>query len=637
MDYQVLRSQVNGFGLRPFNVNLLKYIDDRISAGDEKLIVCLDAFPGSGKTFAALTVINHLVCVRKVIDERATFIYVPRVTLRDQFQADSINQRVEWSNLLEIGPAWGVENGDPFFYRSQGQENFAAVSCYSSLESNTDHHLSEIDRAGRSLLILDECDILHETSVDGDAKSNKTSHAVKQMIERADVVLLMTGTFFRNGNERILDSVIQYEAHTDEHGKSYHMPRDLVRATYAEGIGGSYLRQFCYYPSNHTGTVQVIKKDGTRLEKPFRSDSDKHDERMLGYAVRDRKVWTKIVDDMAASLLEYRQSMGQPEAVGMVLIPGAMPGGKSTTFAESVQSHLKIEYGLNAVYSLSTESDSDTTLRGFREQFDSHKGSAKFDVLIAVGKAHVGFSQPAITHMALLTHVRSLRWMIQAIMRAGRVCYWFKQEVHAQTMHLFGLDDPEMMEIVKYLREEQRKGMRDRKNGGGDGGGESDIASVSVSIESQEDRDVETNGTSVDRNFMKRVEAFIADHPYLSVDVACRLAKDNQIQLPTLTTPKPPARIANPKEKQKHDNKASSRYAGQIANFAVRSKVVGRLGRLIDRSDLVDCRDDEVFHTSMKAIQIWSLNGLKHLAGPEKAERKKERIEQLAEKIGVSL
>jgi hypothetical protein len=96
------------------------------------------------------------------------------------------------------------------------------------------------------------------------------------------------------------------------------------------------------------------------------------------------------------------------------------------------------------------------------------------DGLVTVQMAYEGMDCPSITHLALLTHIRSVSWIYQALARATR----FDVQAGAwstQTAHVWCPDDPLMNAIISAIRAQQEPYMRERVSAGGGGNGGSSV------------------------------------------------------------------------------------------------------------------------------------------------------------------
>ena len=83
------------------------------------------------------------------------------------------------------------------------------------------------------------------------------------------------------------------------------------------------------------------------------------------------------------------------------------------------------------------------------------KYSDTHNILVTVAMAYEGLDVPPLTHIACLTHIRSVPWIIQLVARSGRVDYQSMLKYEQQFGYIFAPDDPLFRKIVNQLRAEQ--------------------------------------------------------------------------------------------------------------------------------------------------------------------------------------
>lgn len=82
------------------------------------------------------------------------------------------------------------------------------------------------------------------------------------------------------------------------------------------------------------------------------------------------------------------------------------------------------------------------------------------DCLVTVAMAYEGLDVPQISHLACLTHIRSIPWIDQMMQRAGRVDS--AVPLQRQAARVWAPDDQLMREVVKQIREDQQGIIYDR-------------------------------------------------------------------------------------------------------------------------------------------------------------------------------
>jgi len=141
----------------------------------------------------------------------------------------------------------------------------------------------------------------------------------------------------------------------------------------------------------------------------------------------------------------------------------AYPAGKllvvapSIALAEQYQAHMH----KRRVESLIATSQDTTRAREAINRFKGH-ALPSTNVLVTCQLAYEGLSVPAVTHIACLTHIRSVPWLEQCFARANRTAPGKTRGV------VFGPNDPRFREAIAAIEAEQIQALQEREEERGD-------------------------------------------------------------------------------------------------------------------------------------------------------------------------
>lgn len=140
------------------------------------------------------------------------------------------------------------------------------------------------------------------------------------------------------------------------------------------------------------------------------------------------------------------------------------PAGKLLVVAPNIEfARVYLEHlQRRQVPALIATSDDDTQARAAIARFKGQAAPAT-DCLVTVGMAYEGLSVPAISHVACLTHIRSVPWLEQCFARANR------RAPGKVAGFIYGPADARFREAIRAIEEEQELALRDMGQGGEEG------------------------------------------------------------------------------------------------------------------------------------------------------------------------
>ena len=274
------------------------------------------------------------------------------------------------------------------------------------------------------ILTVDECHHLNG--------GNETESAVGGMARLAKVLNLMTGTLESGGSNKI-----------------YGLPY--------RGVSGGFIPDV---PANRGRNAEIdlyvrYSRRDALLECPeaivpmrvhyhsgsvsYSKNGHIHDTRITEVSKENptAALWTALNTSMGVEILrngvKHWQSYGVRGSKLLVVVDSQARAKKYLLELKSM--------GVNAGLAISDESDAAKIVEEFR--------SGSIMALVSVQMAYEGLDVPDISHLVLLTHIRSRPWIEQALGRA-----WRKSQGKIEC-HCFCPEDPFMRGIMDEILEEQ--------------------------------------------------------------------------------------------------------------------------------------------------------------------------------------
>lgn len=322
---------------------------------------------------------------------------------------------------------------------SRGTQGF--VATHASLTADPQLWEDEL-RRHRYLLVIDE---LHHAKQLRSGEPNALAAAIDRL--RYHVRLSMTGTLETNDNSLI------YNVPYSGTSRGYELDLlsfegEVIRYSRSSALGeGAIVPVEFHY---HDGPVRWEDSDGIQESKLSEVES----------AAEAQAVWTALRTDLADHLLSNCISHWRQFGDRLLVVTADQQTAK--TYHGEIR-----RQGISCGLAISDADDAHSDIEQFRE--------GGFQCLVTCQMAYEGLDVPAITHVACLTHIRSVPWINQMLARAWRA-YADKSKCWA-----FVPNDPRMNRVIERIRKEQDAVVPLPKDGGCGGLG-GDRSSVFIPI-----------------------------------------------------------------------------------------------------------------------------------------------------------
>jgi superfamily II DNA or RNA helicase len=371
-----------------------------------------DITPGGGKS--ALPVIAGLLLMAEVNLFSKLIWVVPRTSLQVQGEAEFMNPI--WEQLART---IGLQR-QPIRIRAANNDNDPCrgtngyITTYQAVSARACLHHAETTE--RTILFLDEP---HHVSENEEAAWHK---AMAPMVQQAGLVVFMSGTFSRGDGKKI--SFVPYDYEYPD--RSNNENTRWIRFSRDDAITEKAIipAQYYYIPGHATWEKEDKQKQAAISTKGQDASSALHTALRTEYAFA-------FLDLVYSHWIDYVQKYG-----GKLLI--VAPNIKT---AKRYLEHMRES---NYFCALLATSD-----QGKEAQENIKKFKTKYHCLVTVAMAYEGLNVPSISHMAILTNIRSVPWLEQCIGRANRVL------PGKSSAHIFLPDDQKMIEALNMIEGEQ--------------------------------------------------------------------------------------------------------------------------------------------------------------------------------------
>jgi superfamily II DNA or RNA helicase len=415
------QSETDAIGVRIQKGEPISRIDAPITPGGGK-----SALPGILAERLFPDVADHLLWV------------VPRNSLRSQGEGDF----PDWSRhrIRAAG-----NEADP----RRGTAGY--VTTYQAIAADPARHLETFSR-GRWITFLDEP---HHRVTGG-----IWDKSVAPLLERSVLTVYASGTFARGDGLPIAG--LTY----DDVGMPIFGGPGAAVVQYSRGDA---LREGAIVPVHFRhldGRAEWEDEDGARqASSSFRDD---YSPAALFTALRTEFAY-ELLDETVSAWRKYKRA-AFPGAKLIVVAP-------NIALARQYLDHLH----LRRIDALMASSDDDDAAQNAIARFKGLAAPAT-DVLVTICMAYEGLSVPAITHIACLTHIRSVPWLEQLFARGNRTA---PGKVEA---FVFGPEDVRLRAAIRSIEAEQVQALADREamtdslpaedGEGGNGGGRPGIRPI---------------------------------------------------------------------------------------------------------------------------------------------------------------
>lgn len=396
-------------------------ICDEILAGAPVKQIIAAVTPGGGKSKLPVILAEKLI---PRFADRLLWI-APRNNLKTQGEAEFLDPRFPTSKRLRA--ADGNES-DP----CRGSDGY--ITTYQAVGLSPETHIA-FCRKYRTILFLDES---HHV-----ADGEKWAEAVEQLREAAVLVVDASGTLARGDGQKI--SGIEYAGlHVDlsdrEHVRVVRYSREqALRDGAILPIRFRHIDGKAEWEDEQGEVRSVDSLSGRDYAAPALFTALR-----TGYA-------HELLDETIAHWTKYRSEV-YPQGKLLVVAPDIKT-------AQDYFEHL----GRRGIAALVATSDDGPRAR---EAIDRFKGQSlpSCDALVTCQMAYEGMSVPAISHIACLTHIRSIPWLEQCFARGNRVAPG-KSEAF-----VFAPMDARIRDAIRSIEAEQAQALRELAEKPGDPG-----------------------------------------------------------------------------------------------------------------------------------------------------------------------
>lgn len=410
----------------------------RANASGKIRFICAHVTPGGGKS-ALPPIIAREIAEPK--GWRMCWV-VPRNALRDQGEADF--GKTFMREL--VGHKSSIRKASNEINPSRGLIGY--VTTYQAIAAQPDLHLWEFKR-NPYVLFLDECHHVPHLGAGNEDEEKAYYKAIAPLVDSARLVILATGTLERHDKCRI--AFLPYKPGSEPGTEVVNIePRpewEFIRYSRKDA-----LEEGAVVPLHFTimdGAAKWFNPvTGEEEWTDSIANSSKADQSAVLKTILETGYAESLLDDCLDAWKHHKIDQYH-EAKMLVIAPNIKVANQYKDYL--ARGSVKV--------AIATSDDSKEATHNIKQ----FKGKT-IDVLVTVGMAYEGLDVPQITHVAVLTNIRSRPWLEQCFCRANRTA---PGKTHG---YIFIPDDTRMKEICKMIAIEQDgiaqdKEKTDRVNG----------------------------------------------------------------------------------------------------------------------------------------------------------------------------
>lgn len=381
--------------------------------------------PGGGKSSFAMILAAELA---EKLGYKICWL-VPRHALREQGEHDfvDLDKRALFGHTSQIRAA-----GNDI---RPARDHIGYVTTYQAVVANPDLHRMEFER-DKYILILDEC---HHITFRGEGQGDEAKYyaATAPLVERAKLGVFASGTLERH--DKIKIAFLPYTRSINAeyiNTSSEETPPDgwaIIRYSRKDALGEEAIVPLHFHVMDGRARWYDPKTNSERDVNSM-AEAQLKDQPAILQTVLETEYAYQLIDRCIQSWKEYQEFV-YPKAKLLVIAPGI---GVAKDYCKYLQS-------TNHKALIATSDDTEEA----RRNIDRFKKD--INILVTVGMAYEGLDVPEITHVALLTNIRSRPWIEQAICRGNRTDH-ANGKTHG---YIFYPDDPRMKSIINAIDAEQ--------------------------------------------------------------------------------------------------------------------------------------------------------------------------------------
>lgn len=424
--------QKGSMSYRTFQIATQRAAQD-IVTGDPRRKIVVDAYPGSGKS--AIPVILTCEFVGKVIDGRRidhVCWVVPRLTLQEQAMDAYLSAM--WRRELKHEYRIRQSTNDV-----RPSRNLAGhTTTYQAIASNNQLLIDEFSRKNY-LLILDEPHHVVE--------GGEYDLALRPLVDLACITVLQSGTLYRASRHE----AIAFLPYTQQGSARVPISDSNDQAIFIKYTLEDALREQAL---KHL-EFELLDTAAAWRERPGAQlvgvDSLLGQEREQRGNALFTALRTEFADQLLAQCVEHWTGYrDRNERSKLLVVAATQPLARRYVAELRRLGTARVDIAI---------SDETPQARANIDRFKKPAADATaLDALVTVGMAYEGMDVPSITHLAVLTHIRSLGWVVQMLARAQRVDWDDPQPANQQRGFIFAPRDEFFDDIVGMIRRAQELG-----------------------------------------------------------------------------------------------------------------------------------------------------------------------------------
>lgn len=342
---------------------------------------------------------------------------VPRQSL--QQQCEEVFMDPFFKKLFGVNLSIRASTNEPDPCR--GMHGF--VTTYQALGMDKRRYVLKAVQRRRYIIILDE---FHHVE-----KDSPWHEAVDEIIAAGHYIIMMSGTLSRANKKRI--ACVKYRnGYVDLAGDKH---THVIRYSRTDAIQEQAILPIEFHL--HDGEFEWREYGSPRVKSVSSFDQVKITDRSSAlYTALQTDFAEQLMDKCLVHWLKYKEN--RPHA--KILFVCARIDD-----ARRCMAYLR---GLGVPSLLATSHDS----AACQKNIDSFKAEAS--VLVTIAVAYEGLDVPPISHVCVLTRIRSAEWMEQCVSRATRV-HKESGAYRSQMAHIFAPKDLAFVEFVEVIEKEQ--------------------------------------------------------------------------------------------------------------------------------------------------------------------------------------
>lgn len=404
--------------LRKHQAEFSQAIQDKISGADFDTIL-LRATPGAGKS---ATPLQAAELIRAGLADRICWI-VPREALRTQGERNFLDPFFR----KMLNHSWTVRAATNEPRPCRGTYGF--VTTYQAVGMDRDGVILNEFRRRRYILILDE---FHHCEMEG-----QWARMIQPLVDQSVFLVLMTGTLQRGDGKPIAfipykevqtKAFLEYQPNIDAPGIR------SIEYTRADALAEQSIIPMQFFM--HDGSAEW--EEGGKLKRANSIANAAPDQASAALYTALR---TDYARDLLSKAIDHWTDWRKKIKTAKMLVVCA----DIDTAREAARQIRKMT---NHRSDIATSHESAAA----RMAIDKFK-RGDIRILVTIAMAYEGLDIAEITHIACLTHIRSVPWVEQMIARAVRIDRAY--QYRGQVAHIFAPDDPMFRKIVDRIEAEQ--------------------------------------------------------------------------------------------------------------------------------------------------------------------------------------